>query len=77
MPFGDGDRGQIETIADIADGENVVDIRALLLIDDDAAVRAALDPDGVVVDIGRATEILRAVLAEGNLLNRSEPREYR
>jgi 6-pyruvoyl-tetrahydropterin synthase len=26
--------------------------------------RAELDPDGVVVDIGRATEVLRAVLAE-------------
>ena len=31
--------------------------------------RRALDPDGMVVDIARATELLRAVLAELNLRN--------
>ncbi|HEY2257360.1 MAG TPA: 6-carboxytetrahydropterin synthase [Variovorax sp.] len=31
--------------------------------------RAELDPDGMVVDIARATEVLRAVLGEFNLRN--------
>jgi 6-pyruvoyl-tetrahydropterin synthase len=31
--------------------------------------RAALDPDGIVVDIGRATDQLRAILAEINYRN--------
>lgn len=31
--------------------------------------RAALDPDGMVVDIARATEVLRSVLGELNLRN--------
>ena len=31
--------------------------------------RAALDPDGMVVDIARATEVLRRVLGELNLRN--------
>jgi len=31
--------------------------------------RAGLDPDGIVVDIGRATEVLRAILAEMNFRN--------
>ncbi|PZQ66744.1 MAG: hypothetical protein DI563_22655, partial [Variovorax paradoxus] len=31
--------------------------------------RPALDPDGMVVDIARATEVLRAVLGELNLRN--------
>lgn len=31
--------------------------------------RAELDPDGIVVDIGLATQVLRAVLAELNLRN--------
>ena len=34
--------------------------------------RAALDADGIVVDIGRATESLRAVLAELNFRNLDE-----
>jgi 6-pyruvoyl-tetrahydropterin synthase len=34
--------------------------------------RAALDPDGVVVDIGRAAEQLRAVLAELSYRNLDE-----
>ena len=31
--------------------------------------RPGLDPDGIVVDIGRATEVLRAILAEMNFRN--------
>ena len=31
--------------------------------------REALDPDGIVVDIGRATEVLHAVLADMNFRN--------
>src|SRR3989440_7811342 len=31
--------------------------------------RAELDPDGIVVDIGRATEVLHAILAEMNFRN--------
>ena len=31
--------------------------------------RPWLDPDGIVVDIGRATEVLRAILAEMNFRN--------
>ena len=39
----------------------------------DAAFRRAdLDPDGIVVDIGRATEQLRAVVAELNYRNLDE-----
>ena len=36
--------------------------------------RAALDADGIVVDIGRATEVLHAVLAELNFRNLDESR---
>jgi 6-pyruvoyltetrahydropterin/6-carboxytetrahydropterin synthase len=39
---------------------------------DVAFFRPELDPDGVVVDIGRATEVLRAVLAEFNFRNLDE-----
>ena len=34
--------------------------------------RPTLDPDAIVVDIGRATEVLRAVLAELNFKNLDE-----
>ena len=34
--------------------------------------RAALDPDGIVIDIGRATEELRAVLSELSYRNLDE-----
>jgi 6-pyruvoyltetrahydropterin/6-carboxytetrahydropterin synthase len=38
--------------------------------------RPALDEDGVVVDIGRAGEVLRAVLAELNYRNLDEASEF-
>ena len=38
--------------------------------------RPALDADGIVVDIGRATEVLRAVLAELNFRNLDEAPEF-
>ena len=34
--------------------------------------RPDLDPDGIVVDIGRATDVLRAILAEFNYRNLDE-----
>jgi 6-pyruvoyltetrahydropterin/6-carboxytetrahydropterin synthase len=40
-------------------------------------LRPELDPDGVVVDIGRAAEGLRAVLAELNYRNLDEEPEFR
>lgn len=40
-------------------------------------LRPELDPDGVVVDIGRAAEELRAVLAEFNYRNLDEEPEFR
>lgn len=39
--------------------------------------RRALDPDGVVVDIGRATDTLRDVLAAFNYRNLDEMPEFR
>lgn len=39
--------------------------------------RTALDPDDVVVDIARATELLREVLAELNFRNLDEQPEFR
>jgi 6-pyruvoyl-tetrahydropterin synthase len=44
---------------------------------DVAFFRPGLDPDGVVVDIGRATEALRAVLAEFNYRNLDELPAFR
>lgn len=44
---------------------------------DIAFFRPGLDPDGVVVDIGRATEALRAVLAEFNYRNLDELPTFR
>jgi len=38
--------------------------------------RAELDPDGIVVDIGRATDQLRAILAELNYRNLDEVPEF-
>jgi 6-pyruvoyl-tetrahydropterin synthase len=38
--------------------------------------RAALDRDGIVVDIGLATEVLRAVLAKLNYRNLDEAEEF-
>jgi 6-pyruvoyl-tetrahydropterin synthase len=38
--------------------------------------RATLDADGIVVDIGRATEALRAVLAELNYRNLDDEPEF-
>jgi 6-pyruvoyl-tetrahydropterin synthase len=38
--------------------------------------RGALDPDNVVVDIGRASEILKAVLGELNFKNLDEAPEF-
>ena len=38
--------------------------------------RAALDADGIVVDIGRATEVLRAVLGELGYRNLDEESEF-
>ena len=39
--------------------------------------RAELDRDGVVVDIGRATEVLRATLGELNFRNLDEVAEFK
>ena len=39
--------------------------------------RAALDPDNVVVDIGRAGELLKAVLGELNFKNLDAVEDYR
>jgi 6-pyruvoyl-tetrahydropterin synthase len=39
--------------------------------------RTELDADGVVVDIGRATEVLHAILAELNFRNLDEVPEFR
>lgn len=39
--------------------------------------RAMLDSDGIVVDIGRATEALKAVLAEFNFKNLDEEAQFR
>jgi 6-pyruvoyl-tetrahydropterin synthase len=38
--------------------------------------RAALDADGIVVDIGRATEALRAILAELNYRNLDDEPDF-
>jgi 6-pyruvoyl-tetrahydropterin synthase len=38
--------------------------------------RAALDADGIVIDIGRATETLRAVLAELNYRNLDDEPDF-
>jgi 6-pyruvoyl-tetrahydropterin synthase len=38
--------------------------------------RAALDADGIVVDIGRATEVLRAVLGELGYRNLDDEAEF-
>ena len=39
--------------------------------------RLELDPDGVVVDIGRASEVLRALLAEVNFRNLDDVPEFK
>ena len=39
--------------------------------------RAELDPDGIVVDIGRASEVLRAVLAPVNFQNLDDIAEFK
>jgi 6-pyruvoyltetrahydropterin/6-carboxytetrahydropterin synthase len=39
--------------------------------------RAELDPDGVVVDIGRASEVLKAVLSQVNFQNLDEVPEFK
>jgi 6-pyruvoyltetrahydropterin/6-carboxytetrahydropterin synthase len=39
--------------------------------------RTALDPDGIVVDIGRASEVLKAVLAPVNFQNLDEVPEFK
>ena len=38
--------------------------------------RKALDNDGIVIDIGRATDVLRQTLAEFNFRNLDEVREF-
>jgi 6-pyruvoyl-tetrahydropterin synthase len=38
--------------------------------------RGSLDPDGIVVDIGRATEVLRRVLSDLNFRNLDEVPEF-
>jgi 6-pyruvoyl-tetrahydropterin synthase len=38
--------------------------------------RATLDADGIVIDIGRATEVLRAVLTELNYRNLDDEAEF-
>ena len=39
--------------------------------------RAELDPDGIVVDIGRASEVLKAVLAPVNFQNLDDVPEFK
>jgi 6-pyruvoyl-tetrahydropterin synthase len=38
--------------------------------------RRTLDADGIVIDIGRATDVLRQVLSEFNFRNLDEVREF-
>ena len=38
--------------------------------------RAQLDPDGLVVDIGRASEVLRSILAEMNYRNLDQVKDF-
>ena len=52
VPLADGDRRQGRAVRDVADGEDAVDRRLRILVDDDVAVPAELDADLVEAEPG-------------------------